>query len=201
MVFFQGVLLTLVLRRGSQGSRGPVALPRPHCLPEYHPYPRHSSHQSLPTLLCPECRLGSPTRGGGITQPPNPRRWEPGPLAAVLQQGDWRPAAGSGRRESRGGASPHLAAQPTCLTLPSGRPADINECLANNGGCDHFCRNTVGSFECGCRKGYKLLTDERTCQGEPPCAPSLRGLLGPGCVGPHWPFQMCTCPSPLLCPS
>lgn len=43
--------------------------------------------------------------------------------------------------------------------------ADIDECLVNNGGCDHFCRNTVGSFECSCQKGYKLLTDERTCQG------------------------------------
>lgn len=43
---------------------------------------------------------------------------------------------------------------------------DINECQDNNGGCDHFCRNTVGSFECSCQKGYKLLTDERTCQGQ-----------------------------------
>lgn len=45
----------------------------------------------------------------------------------------------------------------------------------NSGGCDHFCRNTVGSFECSCRKGYKLLTDERSCQGElptPGCRPS-----------------------------
>lgn len=50
--------------------------------------------------------------------------------------------------------------------LPSPTSSDINECLMNNGGCDHFCRNTVGSFECGCQKGHKLLTDERTCQGE-----------------------------------
>lgn len=63
--------------------------------------------------------------------------------------------------------NPFSSARPTCLAS-----ADINECLVNNGGCDHFCRNTVGSFECGCRKGYKLLTDERTCQGEllPPAA-------------------------------
>lgn len=52
--------------------------------------------------------------------------------------------------------------------LPSPTSSDINECLMNNGGCDHFCRNTVGSFECGCQKGHKLLTDERTCQGEHP---------------------------------
>uniref|UniRef100_A0A3Q1GR48 Signal peptide, CUB domain, EGF-like 1 n=1 Tax=Acanthochromis polyacanthus TaxID=80966 RepID=A0A3Q1GR48_9TELE len=42
--------------------------------------------------------------------------------------------------------------------------SDIDECLENNGGCDHYCRNTVGSFECSCQKGHKLLTDERTCQ-------------------------------------
>lgn len=29
-----------------------------------------------------------------------------------------------------------------------------------------MCRNTVGSFECSCKKGYKLLTNERTCQGK-----------------------------------
>ncbi|OXB61755.1 hypothetical protein ASZ78_002320 [Callipepla squamata] len=47
---------------------------------------------------------------------------------------------------------------------------DIDECLVNNGGCDHFCRNTVGSFECSCQKGYKLLTDERTCQDIDECS-------------------------------
>ncbi|XP_056441564.1 signal peptide, CUB and EGF-like domain-containing protein 1, partial [Gadus chalcogrammus] len=48
--------------------------------------------------------------------------------------------------------------------------ADIDECLENNGGCDHFCRNTVGSFECSCQKGHKLLTDERTCQDVDECS-------------------------------
>lgn len=43
---------------------------------------------------------------------------------------------------------------------------DIDECRLNNGGCDHICRNTVGSFECSCKKGYKLLINERNCQGE-----------------------------------
>lgn len=80
-------------------------------------------------------------------------------------------ALGRGQQDSCGGgvlgrrSCPWGRAHSPCL-LPPGS-ADINECLVNNGGCDHFCRNTVGSFECGCRKGYKLLTDERTCQGEP----------------------------------
>lgn len=42
---------------------------------------------------------------------------------------------------------------------------DIDECQASNGGCDHFCKNTVGSFDCSCKKGFKLLTDEKSCQG------------------------------------
>ncbi|RLV96993.1 hypothetical protein DV515_00012292 [Chloebia gouldiae] len=45
-------------------------------------------------------------------------------------------------------------------------PPDIDECRLNNGGCDHICRNTVGSFECSCKKGYKLLINERNCQGK-----------------------------------
>ncbi|KAK9525284.1 hypothetical protein VZT92_016009 [Zoarces viviparus] len=53
---------------------------------------------------------------------------------------------------------------------PELRYHDIDECQENNGGCDHFCRNTVGSFECSCQKGHKLLTDERTCQDIDECS-------------------------------
>ena len=34
--------------------------------------------------------------------------------------------------------------------------ADINECLVDNGSCDHECLNQVGSFECRCINGYRL---------------------------------------------
>lgn len=34
--------------------------------------------------------------------------------------------------------------------------ADINECSVNNGGCNHRCVNTVGSFHCECNSGYRL---------------------------------------------
>ena len=43
---------------------------------------------------------------------------------------------------------------------------DVNECATNNGGCDHYCTNTIGSFVCSCYPGYTLDGDGRTCLGE-----------------------------------
>ena len=40
---------------------------------------------------------------------------------------------------------------------------DTNECLTNNGGCDHTCVNTEGSFECLCNNSYILAADNKTC--------------------------------------
>ena len=40
---------------------------------------------------------------------------------------------------------------------------DINECNTNNGGCDHICRNTRGSFKCSCNTSYILAADQKTC--------------------------------------
>ena len=33
---------------------------------------------------------------------------------------------------------------------------DINECNQGNGGCEHNCTDTVGSFSCSCNTGYQL---------------------------------------------
>ena len=44
--------------------------------------------------------------------------------------------------------------------------ADINECSTNNGGCQHECVNTAGSYECQCRSGFQLLSNRRSCTGE-----------------------------------
>ena len=41
--------------------------------------------------------------------------------------------------------------------------ADINECLPDNGGCDHICVNTDGSFQCSCNTSYVLAVDNKTC--------------------------------------
>ena len=44
--------------------------------------------------------------------------------------------------------------------------ADFNECNLNNAGCEHICNNTGGSFNCECRKGFKLKADKRGCEGK-----------------------------------
>lgn len=43
---------------------------------------------------------------------------------------------------------------------------DIDECLAENDGCEHECQNSAGSFTCSCRPGYGLNTDRRSCTCE-----------------------------------
>ena len=43
---------------------------------------------------------------------------------------------------------------------------DVDECATNNGGCDHYCTNTIGSFVCSCYPGYTLDGDGHTCLGE-----------------------------------
>ena len=40
---------------------------------------------------------------------------------------------------------------------------DINECLTDNGGCDHICVNMEDSFECLCNDSYILAEDNKTC--------------------------------------
>ena len=40
---------------------------------------------------------------------------------------------------------------------------DIDECDDDNGGCDHVCTNTAGSYECSCNSGYSLDLDNKGC--------------------------------------
>ena len=35
---------------------------------------------------------------------------------------------------------------------------DIDECISDNGGCDHNCTNTDGSYYCSCNDGYSLVS-------------------------------------------
>ena len=43
---------------------------------------------------------------------------------------------------------------------------DINECRVRNGDCDHTCTNTLGSYYCSCKDGYKLAANQRDCEGK-----------------------------------
>ena len=42
--------------------------------------------------------------------------------------------------------------------------SDVDECEVTNGGCDHNCKNLIGSYECSCDEGYVLLTDGKRCE-------------------------------------
>lgn len=42
--------------------------------------------------------------------------------------------------------------------------ADLDECAVNNGGCQHDCINTVGSYVCTCHNGFVLHENQRDCK-------------------------------------
>ena len=43
---------------------------------------------------------------------------------------------------------------------------DLNECLTNNGKCEHICTNNDGSYECSCNSGYEIGNDGKSCEGK-----------------------------------
>lgn len=40
---------------------------------------------------------------------------------------------------------------------------DKDECATNNGGCQHVCSNTVGSYQCSCNNGFILHENKHDC--------------------------------------
>ena len=42
----------------------------------------------------------------------------------------------------------------------------VNECDSGNGGCEYICTDTIFSYECSCRQGYQLTSDQHTCTGK-----------------------------------
>ncbi|CAL4064330.1 unnamed protein product, partial [Meganyctiphanes norvegica] len=70
---------------------------------------------------------------------------------------------------------------------------DRNECALNNGGCDHECKNTVGSFKCCCRSGFALDHDQRSCIDVDECS-DHNGGCSDLCLNTNGSYQ-CRCPS------
>ncbi|XP_078604234.1 uncharacterized protein LOC144877989 isoform X2 [Branchiostoma floridae x Branchiostoma japonicum] len=69
---------------------------------------------------------------------------------------------------------------------------DMDECSNNNGGCNHTCVNTAGSYHCTCRTGYQL-SGTHDCIDVDECA-SLNGGCDHNCVNTEGSFY-CTCHS------
>ena len=44
--------------------------------------------------------------------------------------------------------------------------SDVNECTGYNGGCEHTCINSEGSYSCSCKSGYSLNSNGRNCSGK-----------------------------------
>ena len=41
---------------------------------------------------------------------------------------------------------------------------DKDECAVDNGGCQHVCENTLGSYHCKCHNGFTLHNNGRDCK-------------------------------------
>ena len=54
---------------------------------------------------------------------------------------------------------------------------DINECTTSNGGCEHSCTNTIGSFTCSCATGYQLDENGLNCNGESTFIMAIQRLI------------------------
>ncbi|KAL5282994.1 BMP1.2 family protein [Megaselia abdita] len=77
---------------------------------------------------------------------------------------------------------------------------DVDECLDDNGGCQHECRNTIGSYVCLCNNGYTLHENRHDCK-EGACKYEITAPYGniyspnyPGNYPPHldcvWHFTV-----------
>ncbi|NXU75213.1 TLL1 protein, partial [Oreotrochilus melanogaster] len=62
---------------------------------------------------------------------------------------------------------------------------DKDECSKDNGGCQHECINTVGSYVCQCRNGFVLHENKHDCK-EAECEQKIHSPNGI-VTSPNWP--------------
>ncbi|GCC24748.1 hypothetical protein chiPu_0003150 [Chiloscyllium punctatum] len=63
--------------------------------------------------------------------------------------------------------------------------SDKDECSKDNGGCQHECVNTVGSYVCQCRNGFVLHENKHDCK-EAECEHKIYSATGT-ITSPNWP--------------
>uniref|UniRef100_A0A4W5NC55 Metalloendopeptidase n=1 Tax=Hucho hucho TaxID=62062 RepID=A0A4W5NC55_9TELE len=63
--------------------------------------------------------------------------------------------------------------------------SDKDECSKENGGCQHECVNTFGSYSCQCRSGFVLHDNKHDCK-EAGCDHVVSSVLGT-ITSPNWP--------------
>uniref|UniRef100_A0A8C6T2M0 Metalloendopeptidase n=1 Tax=Neogobius melanostomus TaxID=47308 RepID=A0A8C6T2M0_9GOBI len=63
--------------------------------------------------------------------------------------------------------------------------SDKDECSKDNGGCQHECVNTVGSYMCQCRHGFVLHDNKHDCK-EAECEHKIHSSSGT-LSSPNWP--------------
>ncbi|KAF1377489.1 hypothetical protein PFLUV_G00201330 [Perca fluviatilis] len=63
--------------------------------------------------------------------------------------------------------------------------SDIDECSKENGGCQHECVNTFGSYSCQCRSGFMLHDNKHDCK-EAGCDHAVNTVSGT-ISSPNWP--------------
>ncbi|KAK6493301.1 dorsal-ventral patterning tolloid-like protein 1 [Huso huso] len=63
--------------------------------------------------------------------------------------------------------------------------SDKDECSKDNGGCQHDCINTIGSYVCQCRNGFVLHENKHDCK-EAECEHSVHSPNGV-ITSPNWP--------------
>ncbi|XP_041119113.1 dorsal-ventral patterning tolloid-like protein 1 isoform X2 [Polyodon spathula] len=63
--------------------------------------------------------------------------------------------------------------------------SDKDECSKDNGGCQHDCINTIGSYVCQCRNGFVLHENKHDCK-EAECEHSVHSPSGV-ITSPNWP--------------
>ncbi|XP_013916799.1 PREDICTED: bone morphogenetic protein 1 [Thamnophis sirtalis] len=63
--------------------------------------------------------------------------------------------------------------------------SDKDECSKDNGGCQHDCENTFGSYQCQCRSGFVLHDNKHDCK-EAGCDHKMTSITGT-IISPNWP--------------